>query len=137
VKNQQHLIKNQHQLDTLLADLVNREFGDYGYTVEIKTGQRTSLQNNSMHLFFGQLATALNDAGFDMTRTLREGATIDWTSHSVKKEIWGKVMDAMTGKKSTAVLERDEVSGIYENVNRFIATRTGVSVPFPDRHGPS
>ena len=106
---------------------------EHGVVIEIKMGVRTTKQNSSMHLYFSQLAKALNDAGYHMFRTLKEGAEIDWTDASIKKEVWGKVMEPLTGKKHTSDLERNEVSEVYENVNRFIATRTGVMVPFPSK----
>ena len=106
---------------------------EHGVVITVTFGVRTTKQRSAMEVYFRQLAEALNDAGYHMAKTLKEGAEIDWTQESVKKEIWGKVMEPLTGKTHTSDLERNEVSEVYENVNRFIATRTGVMVAFPSR----
>lgn len=124
-------VKNEDQRERLITAIRKQSTGEFGFLVKLETGKRTLPQNNAMHKYFSLLANALNDAGFHMVKTLKEGAEIDWTEHSVKKEIWLKVMEPLTGKTSTAKLDRNEVSEVYENVNRFIASRTGVMVPFP------
>lgn len=58
---------------------------------------------------------------------------IPWTKHSVMDGIWRTVQVAMIGNESTTKLEVEQVSEIYETVNRAIATTTGVSIPFPNQ----
>lgn len=50
--------------------------------------QRTYLQNRSLHLFFTELANALNEAGLDMRKTLNPDVEIPWNSQSVKEHLW-------------------------------------------------
>jgi sulfatase maturation enzyme AslB (radical SAM superfamily) len=128
-----HYIQTQEGLNAYADEIRTMNLPEYGVVIDIKFGVRTTKQNSSMHLYFSMLAKALNDAGYHMARTLKEGAEIDWTEASIKKEVWGKVMEPLTGKTHTSDLERNEVSEIYENVNRFIATRTGVMVAFPSK----
>jgi len=128
-------IRNEQQLDKLKAHLDDQDIGEFGYLVQIKTGKATTTQRNSMHLYFRQLATTLNEAGLDMVTILEEGAEIPWSEHTVKSEIWGKVMVALTDRTSTTQLERDEVGKIYEVVNRHLASKFGVMQSFPNRHG--
>lgn len=95
---------------------------------------RTSLQNNSMHLYFNQLADELNGSGLDMVTVLPVGFKISWTEYSIKKDLWGRIMKAMTGKTKTSQLETKEVSQIYEEINKNLSENWGLHVPFPDRH---
>ena len=127
-------IRNQTQLDNPIDDLRNQPIGEFGYLVKIETGKATTAQRNSMHLYFRQLAQVLNDAGLDMVAVLND-AEIPWSEHTVKSEIWGKVMKAITDKTSTTQLDRDEVSKIYEVVNRHLASTFGVMLSFPNRFG--
>ena len=95
-------------------------------------GTRTSKQNRALHLFLRKLAESLNDAGLDMKRVLKEETEIPWTDKSAKEYLWHPVQKAMLGKESTKDLETDEVSAVYEALNRHIASKFGVSVPFPE-----
>ena len=95
--------------------------------------KRTLLQNKSMHKYYSMLAEALNSAGWDMRKTLKPGIEIPWTDISVKERLWKPIQDAMYDKQSTTQLETDEVSAVYEVLNRNTASKLGVSVPFPDR----
>lgn len=95
--------------------------------------QRTYTQNRAMHLYFAQLAEALNDAGYDMKRTMKPEAEIPWTDHAVKVNLWKAIEGAMFGHESTTQLTTDQCSQVYEVVNRKIATTTGVSVPWPSK----
>ena len=127
-------ITNSNQLDSLIEHLRDKPISEHGYLVQVKTGKATTAQRNSMHLYFRQLAQVLNDAGLDMVAVLND-AEIPWSEHTVKAEIWGKVMKAITDKTSTTQLDRDEVSKIYEVVNRHLASTFGVMLSFPNRFG--
>ena len=92
---------------------------------------RTSLQNNSLWLFFERLSEALNAAGYDMKRTLKHDIEIPWTKQSVHDHIWVPVQEAMTGKESTTEMNTVDPSEIYEVVSRHLGEKTGVHVPWP------
>jgi len=96
---------------------------------------RTALQNRSIHMYFKLLAYELNEAGFDVMKTMRHDVPIPWNEHLIKELIWRKVQKVMTDKRSTTKLDTGEISQIYETINRLLAQTTGVSVPFPDRFG--
>jgi len=98
-------------------------------------GEKRSLkQNKSIHLYFTQLADALNDAGYSVTKVMKHNAEIPWNSNLVKELLWRQVQEVMTDVESTAKLEPKQVSEVYEVVNRHIAQTTGVSVAFPDNY---
>lgn len=96
---------------------------------EIKT--RTSQQNRSLHLYFTLLAEALNDAGYDMKKTIRQDIDISWTAISIKEYLWRPIQDMMFKQKSTTRLKTKDIDKIYDILNKTIGERTGVYVPFP------
>lgn len=101
--------------------------------------QRTSQQNKAMHQFFKMLAKAFNDAGCDQRAVMakmKEGVEVPWSEEAVKSVIWKGIQDAILGKDKTSELTPEEVSKVYEVVNRFTTDRFNVHVPFPDRFGP-
>jgi len=95
---------------------------------------RTALQNRSIHMYFKLLAYELNEAGFDVMKTMSHDIEIPWNEHLVKELIWRKVQKVMTDKRSTTRLDTSEISQIYEVINKHIAQTTGVHVPFPDNY---
>ncbi len=131
-----HLIRvtSAEQLQDAYQTLVTA-FNEKGF-IEIEwhaMRERSGAQNNAMHLYFRLYAKALNDAGFDMCRTLKEGAEIPWTEDSFKREIWLPVMESMHGHTSTRDLTRTQVGNVAEAVCRHLLERTGVFVPFPEK----
>ncbi len=96
--------------------------------------KRTLLQNSAIHLYFTKLAKALNAAGWDMRRTLRQEIEIPWDDYLVKNFLWRDLQKAMTDKESTTDLEAHEVGKIYQTLSRHLAQKLGVSVPFPDTY---
>lgn len=94
---------------------------------------RTTTQNKALHKYYSLLSDALNEAGYDMKKTLKESAEIPWTAEAVKLNIWKPVQDAMLDKKSTTELETTEVDEIYKVIARHLSEKTGVHVEFPSR----
>ena len=98
---------------------------------------RTELQRKAQHLYFRLLATALNNAGWDMVaamKVLSKSGKIPWSMHAVKERLWKKVQESTYGKGSTTKLNTDEVSPVYEALNLVTSEKLGVSVPFPDKY---
>lgn len=129
---------NEVMREILLDDLKTGEYYEFKPVKMSDNKKRTILQNNAMHLFFKKLANRLNDAGFDKRTVLnkmKEGFMLWWTPKGVKEDIWYQMQMHLTGKESTAKLDRDEVSEIYKGVNVFTLERLGFSEPFPSMDG--
>ena len=96
---------------------------------------RSVQQNNALQVYCRLLAEALNDAGYDMKRTLVEGVTVDipWNKDLVREIIWKGIQKPTIGKESTTLAKSNEYDKVYEVVNRFTSTRFGISIPFPSR----
>lgn len=99
--------------------------------IDIQTERKicTTLQNRALHLYFSQLAEALNDAGYDMKKVIK--VDVNWTDYSIKEYLWKPVQRSLFGKKSTTQLKTDEIDKIYDVVNRAIGQRTGIHIPWP------
>lgn len=94
---------------------------------------RTLPQNRAIHKYFTMLAESLNNAGLDVKKTMKHDVDIPWTETLIKELIWRKVQLAMYDVESTAKLDTEQVSKVYEVINRHIAQTFGVSVVFPSK----
>lgn len=97
----------------------------------MKNKQRTLQQNRSLHLYFTLLAQELNQAGYDMKRTLNDDVNIPWGVATVKEYLWKPIQNAQLMKPSTTELTTKEIDLVYDTLNRYLAEKTGVHVPFP------
>jgi len=97
--------------------------------------KRTLQQNKAMHKYFTMVAESLNDAGYDMKKTLKPEVEIPWTPASVKSHLWKPIQEAMMLKDSTTELQTDQVSAVYSVLSRHLSAKLGVNVPFPSAQG--
>jgi len=124
-------ITNSNQLDSLIEHLRSREFGEFGFQVQVNIGKRTNKQNAAIHVFFALLAKELNESGLDMKRVLKEETDIPWTSDLVKEYLWKPIQKAALDTTSTTKLDRIQVSHVYDILTRHLGQKFGISVPFP------
>lgn len=106
-----------------------------GKTIDMteSTNQRTGKQNNALYKFFELLADELNQAGYDMRRTLKADADIPWTPDNVKRFLWHPIMKAQLNKTSTTELTTTDIDKVYDTLNRHLGSKFGVSVEFPSQ----
>jgi len=98
---------------------------------EKKEKQRTLTQNRALHLYFQFVADTLNDSGLDMKKVLKPTIDILWTKYSIKEYLWKSVQNVMFGKESTKTLTTKEIDIVYDQLNKFLSEKFGISVPFP------
>jgi len=131
----QWTIKDKHQL-MLYVRYCEKMLEDNG-SIQVrceKDDQRTQKQNNAMWLWLSQIAKALNDAGYDMKRTLKPHIEIPWNKERAKDHLWDPVQKIISYEDSSTDLNRQQVNEIQEVIARHLAQTTGVSVPFPKKH---
>jgi hypothetical protein len=128
----EQIINSQQSFDAYLEHL-KAQWEEHRYLrVDMKTGkQRTPTQNRCLHLYCTQLSTALNDAGFDMKKTLKPSVEIPWRMEMAKEHLWGPIQKVVTGHSSTTKPERKQYSEIYDVLNRHISGKFGIYVPWP------
>lgn len=97
--------------------------------------QRTRKQNNAMWLWLRQLSEALNEAGYDMRKTLKPHVDIPWDKDAkmAKRFLWDPIMEVITEQSSSTKLKKQDIDKIQETIARHLAETTGVSVAFPTR----
>lgn len=115
-------------------DIVLSTFDGEEIIMDIKKaeGTRTIAQNSALHLYFSQLANALNDAGYDMKKTLKQQIDIPWTMETVKNHLWRPIQKAYLQKESTTRLNKMEIDKVYDILNKVIGEKTGVYIEFPN-----
>jgi len=92
---------------------------------------RTLAQNRSLHLYCQQVADALNDAGYDVRTTLKEGVEIPWSMMLVKELLWKAVQKIQLNKRSTTEMTTKDIDTIYDTINRHLGEKFGISVMWP------
>lgn len=116
-----------------LAEMILNEKGRL--SVEIKRIRtRSQEQNAAMHLWLTWVAKALNDAGLYRHLVLAERPELSWTMDAAKEDLWRPVQRALVRKESTTELYKPEVSDVYEELNRFLAEKFGISIRFPNKN---
>jgi len=100
--------------------------------VKGERSKRTTLQNRAMHKWWSIISKKLNDAGWTKKKYYEvKEVDIDWTPESFGEDVWRGIQEAMYQHRSTSKLETDQVSKVYEVVNKHIGNTCGVSEPFP------
>lgn len=98
-----------------------------------KIEYRTLAQNKGIHVYCGQLADMLNDAGLDMRTVLKPSVDIPWTASNVKEFLWRPIQRASVGKTSTRDLRKEEVTKIYDILSKHLNKTWGVNLSFPSQ----
>ena len=96
---------------------------------------RTIRQNSALHVYFRQVAQALNDAGYSIQEVLKNFTMeLEWSETSVKEVLWRSAQKRMFAKESTTKLSKQkEIDLIYESMNRFLGEKLHIeSIPFPN-----
>ncbi len=128
-------VKNIADFDLAMERMRNAYIANKVVTVEIKDETRTSQQRKAIEVYCSMMAKGLNDAGLDMQTTLATAASIPWTQASIKENVWRQIQIALFDKKSTTRLFTNEVTKVYEVMNRHMGENHGVSMLFPSYDG--
>ena len=125
------VINSLPELHRALAE-ISAEWHKHHYlevAIKRKASERTMKQNASLHLFLTRLAKVLNDAGYDMRRTLKHDAEIPWTPENAKEFLWRPIQKALTLKRSTTEITTVEPTAIHETLCRHLGQELGVECP--------
>jgi hypothetical protein len=103
-----------------------------------KPKPRTSQQNRSLHLWFKLLAEEFNNAGYTVQLVLSQKMDLDWDAAKIKELLWRPAQKAIVRKKSTTELSKlEDIDKVYEHLNRHLAEKFFIHVPFPHEAGPA
>lgn len=100
--------------------------------------KRTIQQNRALHKFLSQLSDQLNEHGCGVVKVIKaykQGVEIQFTPELVKEIIWREIQLAITGRKSTKdLLKNEEIEKIHQIIVKFIGEKFGIEVPpFPSQ----
>ena len=90
---------------------------------------RSNQQNRALHLYWSQLARALNEEG--NTYLSSRGKQLKFTSYKIEND-WREIMQEMFGIFSTKDLTTQMINDIYDCVNLDYSLKYGVYVEFPN-----
>ena len=132
------MINGERAYTGLGAEDIRNINGQEILVVDMKSGKskRSGLQNSAIHLYLGNLAKALNDAGWDMVAVLKvlsANVKIPWSMQAAKERLWAVVQKNTYDTDSTTKLDTDQVSVVYEALNQVTSEKLGVGVQFPDK----
>lgn len=99
----------------------------------IKDTTRSDRQNNAMHLWFRQIASELNDAGYWVRHPFSDAFEIPFTEVLVKETLYKPIIKSMYDKGSTGKLTAQELSEAAEVLIRWLSEHKQVYVPFPQQ----
>jgi len=94
--------------------------------------KRTQAQNNSLHLYFSQIAKQMSDAGYTVQHILDFTADLQPTPSFVKR-LWQEIQLRVLDKRHTHELKKqEEIDRVYEEFNLFLAEKLNLeNIPFP------
>ena len=99
--------------------------------------KRTLQQNKALHKGMAMLATALNDAGYEMKSVLAaKSVDVPWAEASIKEVLYRPIMVAMFNKHSTTELDTKEISEVWDVLNRHLGENFCVALPFTSDEPP-
>jgi hypothetical protein len=100
---------------------------------EVLESLRTDVQNRALHLWFTQVATELDNAGWSVQEVLKEAMEIDWNPGLVKEILWRTAQEKILHKKSTTDLKKQEdIDKVYDHLCRHLGQKFFIEVPpFP------
>lgn len=133
-----HIVNSLTSLAQLISTIDSEWHENLYLEVEItrKAKQRTDQQRKAIEVYCRDLAYTLNRAGLDQRKVfaaMREGVDIPWRQESVKDSLWRPIQIAILGKESTTKLNADEVTRVYDTLNRWTGTTFGISVQFSEK----
>lgn len=129
---QSFVIDSEQSRRALIDSIKNMRLGSEVSINPPKKRNRTLTQNAALHKYCELLAEALNDAGLDMRRTLRQDVEIPWTMQSVKDHLWRPIYAAVTQHESTTKADTSQYGEVYNVLNRHLSQKfNGLYVPWP------
>lgn len=137
-------IKNDHQRGVVLQAIAQRDFGEHGFFVQIKTGapKRSELQNAFMWGWvYREIARQLHEAGIVIP--LEDGGEHPYTVdvlHEIFKEKFLTTGEIRSNRgrtlklyASTAKLSRKAFSEYIEQIEQFCNQLWGIHIGPPNR----
>ena len=126
------MIANKKLMQHRLSKFKDGEVVSVEIKVKTERSLRTEQQNRALHLYFDQVAEALNDGGYTVQIVLKEKVEVDWDKDMVKDLLWRTAQQAILKKVSTTELAKQEdIDKVYDHLNRHLGEKFGIHVEWP------
>lgn len=99
----------------------------------IQKMDRTYRQNRAIHLLFRRMATALNEAGFEIRHPFKPDLEIPWSEESVKDLLYRPIITSYFKIERSSLLDTAQLSESMEILVDAVNRNTGVYVPIPSQ----
>lgn len=126
------LVDNRDKAKSFCQYVMNQAEEGIDRLYSIKRGSRSVKQSNALHLWFRQLAEALNDAGFSQPHPWGK-MQIPYSETAIKDLFFRPIIRSLYNKDSTKDLNTKELSESMEVLLDAVNEHTGVYVPFPQQ----
>ena len=127
------LVDTKDKMDFFIAFITTQFDDGKKILYAIKDTTRSDRQNNAMHLWFRQIASELNDAGYWVRHPFSDALEIPFTEVLVKETLYKPIIKSMYDKNSTGKLTAQELSEAAEVLIRWLSEHKQVYVPFPQQ----
>ena len=104
---------------------------DRVYTIQKM--DRTYRQNRTIHLLFRRMATALNEAGFEIKHPFKPDLEIPWSEESVKDLLYRPIITSYFKVDRSSHLNTEQLSESMDILVDAVNRNTGVYVPIPSQ----
>ena len=104
---------------------------DRVYTIQKM--DRTYRQNRTIHLLFRQMATALNEAGFEISHPFKPDLEIPWSEYSVKELLYRPIITSYFKVDRSSLLDTAQLSESMDILVDAVNRNTGVIVNIPSQ----
>lgn len=126
-------VKNQDTAKFFIAYIENQVEQGIERVYTIEKMDRTYRQNRTLHLLFRQMATALNEAGFEISHPFKPDLEIPWSEHSVKDLLYRPIITSYFKVERSSLLDTAQLSESMEILVDAVNRNTGVYVPIPSQ----
>ena len=130
MENQNWVVNSDSTLEEFIR-FATDQYEQHGYVTWkwSVAKQRTIRQNNSLHLWLGQVAHMLNECGLDMKKTLKEDYEIPWTMETAKEHLWRPLQKAIIGKEATSEAMSADYNKVYKVLSKHMSEKHGITLP--------
>lgn len=113
-----------------------RELPDQKFEVEFIKPKRTKRQNNALYKWFEMISDEMKEKGISLKVGWGDRSAVEYKPEpdDIKYKMFYPVMEAKTGKDSTAKLTTKEVDEVAEPIKNFLSEEWELLIPFPSHY---
>jgi hypothetical protein len=131
--SQSWTVKNKDTAKFFIAYIEDQVEQGIDRVYTIQKMDRTYRQNRTIHLLFRQMATALNEAGFEISHPFKPDLEIPWSEHSVKDLLYRPIITSYFKVDRSSLLDAAQLSESMDILVDAVNRNTGVLVHVPSQ----